>query len=201
MGHCHAPHICAPLSWFRGKLFPTYWALSPALREKLQHFSVETTPRSLAPNQSAQFTKHLVPQRLQTACIKEALLPFNFPMIVTLFLAPQSFLRSLNHFLDSLEPKVASQRRPRLCDLQEPGHTSWLYLFLWEISRSLNLALADPRRAAITVRIAPCNYKHHLLFISGQNENACEYDGPLYAGRYHDCTVNRGLISFPIKSQ
>ncbi len=120
-------------------------------------------------------------------------------MIVILFLATQSFLRSLNHFLDSLRPKVASQRGPRFCDPRELGHTSWLYLFLWEISRSLNLALADPQRAAITVRKAPCNYKHHLLFISGQNENACEYDGLLYPGWWHDCTVSSGLISFPIK--
>lgn len=136
----------------------------------------------LTPCQSAQFSKHSVVQRLPTARIKEAL-PFNFSMIVTSFLAPQSRLRSLNHFLDSVKPKVATQRGPRLCDPQEPGHTSWLYLFLWEISRSSNLALADPRHAAITLRKAPCNYKHNLLFISGQNENACEYDGLLHPGR------------------
>lgn len=169
--------MCAPPSCYRGKPFLTYWATLPALREKLSHFSAKLfSSKPICP-----IHQRLVVQKLQTAWIKEAL-SFNFSMIVTSFLAPQSFLRSLNHFLVSLQPKVATQRGTWFCDPQEPGHTSWLYLFLWEISRSLNLALADPWCAAITLRKAPCNYKHHLLFISRQNENACEYDGLMYPG-------------------
>lgn len=80
---------------------------------------------------------------------------------------------------------MATQRGPWLQDLQEAGHTSQLYLFLWEISRSLNLALAVPRCAAIAPCKAPCNYKH--LFISGRNENVFADDGLVYSGGKHDC--------------
>lgn len=73
---------------------------------KTQRFSAETA-RFLATNQSAHFTKHLLVQRLPAVWIKETL-PFNLSMIATSFLAPQSFLRSVNHFFDYPKPKVAT---------------------------------------------------------------------------------------------
>jgi len=102
---------------------------------------------------------------------------YHFSVIAASFPAPRSLQRLLTHFSDSLKPKVATQRGPKLCGPLGLRNAFWLYLFLWEISRSLNLALADPRCAAITLCKAPCNYKHHLLFINGQNENACENNG------------------------
>lgn len=130
------------------------------------------TPDFWATIQSAQFTKHSVKQRLPTVWIKEAL-PFNLSMIVTFSLAPQSSLRSLNHFFDSLKPKVASWWGPQLCEMRKLRHTSWLYLFLWQISRSLNLALGDPWCVAITLCRAPCNYRHISHSSEDRMKNPC----------------------------
>lgn len=134
---------------------------------KTQRFSAETARLFSALTQSSRFTKHLVLQRLPKVRIKEAL-PFNLSMIVTSSLVPQSFHRSLNHFSESLELRVDIWRRPRRCDQQRTTRTSWLYLFPWKISQSLNLAPADPWCDAITLCKAPSNYKHILYSSEGR---------------------------------
>lgn len=82
-------------------------------------------------------------------------------MIAASFPSPQTVHRSASHFLDSLQAKVTKP-----CNSQRRRHTSWLYLFLWEISRSLNLALSDPaalqshsaKRPVITSTISSVNW-------------------------------------------
>jgi len=99
----------------------------------------------------------------KTSWIKETL-SFNSAMIIISFLSPHSLLRSLNNC--SLECGY-TETTLALWSAGACGHTFWLYLFLWEILRSVNLALAVPWCAAITLCEAPCNYKPHHIFIGG----------------------------------
>lgn len=167
---CTALNRCFCVKWFNGVICtsgppncPIWFNISKTsffLKHRLKDvFEVEMKPCFL--QKSALLLRHI-------GYWWHNLIKSSVWMIAVSFPSPQIVQRSASHFLDSLLAKVAKP-----CNSQRRRHTSWLYLFLWEISRSLNLVLSDPDCTAISLCKAPCNYKHALSHQWTEWKNTC----------------------------
>lgn len=164
----------------RRNIFLMYWASLPASRERPRHaltwhsatlFSSKTHPLN-SPN--------TLSYRGRWRHGLKRLYPLISPWLPLPFRLPRAFS---DHWIISLT--LWWQRWLQIGDLdfvipRNPGTPLGYICFSGKYQEALHLALADPQRTAITLHKAPCYYKHHLLFLSGWDENACECDGLLF---------------------